>query len=73
MGRLHSSHSTLIERIQKIEKDVQILKREVLKHHQPDRQHSKHSLFGSVKGGDITPKVIEESKKSLFRNLKDIK
>ena len=32
----------------------------------------KPSLFGSVKGGDITAEMIEESRRSLFRNLADV-
>ena len=32
----------------------------------------KTSLFGSVKGGDVTEKMIKESKRNLFRNLNNI-
>ena len=32
----------------------------------------KPSLFGSVRGGDITDEMIRESKKNLFRKLTDI-
>jgi len=32
----------------------------------------KPSLFGSVKSRDITEEMIEESKRSLFRNLADV-
>ena len=73
MGRIHSNPLTLLKRIQKIEKDVQLLKREILNQHQPNRKPSKNSLFGSVKGGDITSEMVEEGKRSLFRDLKDHK
>ena len=32
----------------------------------------KPSLFGSVRGGDVTDEMINESKKNLFRKLTDI-
>jgi len=66
---------TLLRRVDRLEQELKQLKRELM--HQllagrVSRPGVKASLFGRVKAGDVTEQVIEESKKSLFRHLKDL-
>ena len=37
--------------------------------HLEEKPKQKTSLFGSVRGGDITEEMIDEAKKDLFREL----
>jgi hypothetical protein len=37
------------------------------------KQKQKPSLFGSVRGGDVTDEMIDVAKKDLFRELEEIK
>ena len=57
-----------------LERELIRLKRDIL-HGLTARKKSKKikpSLFGSVRGGDVTDEMINESKKNLFRKLTDI-
>ncbi len=40
--------------------------------HLEEEPKQKPSLFGSVRGGDITDEMIETAKKNLFRELGDV-
>lgn len=65
----------VLKQIDILELELIKLKRDVLhglvvKEERPKKM--KASLFGSVKGGDVTEEMIEESKHNLFRNLVDI-
>ena len=48
------------------------MKRDIIKGIEPSEEKKRISLFGSVRGGDITEEMIDEAKRSLFRNLEDI-
>ena len=69
-----NSVSTVMKQIDYLELELSRLKR-VLLHNLPAAEKlrkMKPSLFGSVKGGDITDSMVEESKTRLFRKLSDI-
>jgi len=61
-----------LERIENTQRQLDLLKRELMRGIQPTRMRVKSSLYGSVKGGDITEEMIEEARRSLFRELGDI-
>ena len=60
-----------LKKIDNSQRQLELLKRELMRSIQPTKM-KKPSLFGSVKGGDITEEMIEEAKRSLFRDLRDI-
>jgi hypothetical protein len=60
----------LLEKISKIPRELELVKRDLLKSVPKRRKIA--SLYGAVKGADITEEMIEEAKKSLFRELKDL-
>ena len=62
----------ILERVSDIERALELLKRDIMKGIEPSEEKRKISLFGSVKGGDITEGMIDEAKRSLFRDLEDI-
>mgnify|MGYP001566864685 CR=1 FL=1 len=68
------NNAMVLKQIDVLEQELIKLKKEVLHglavKEKPKR--IKPSLFGRVKGGDVTEELIEESKQSLFRNLKNI-
>jgi hypothetical protein len=62
---------TFLKKLNTLDREIEQMKREWLltgKHVIEPRS----SLYGSVKGGDITEEMIDEAKKSLFRTLKDL-
>jgi len=59
-------------RIDSMEKELEFLKRDFFHVLKPSKKKVKPSLFGSVKGGDISEETIEQAKQSLFRKLEDI-
>jgi hypothetical protein len=64
----------VLKQIDILERELVRLKRDIL-HSLVVRKKPKKlkpSLFGSVRGGDVTEEMIEESKYKLFRNLVDI-
>ena len=60
-----------LKKIDDTQRQLELLKRELMKSIQPTKV-KKPSLFGSVKGGEVTEEMIEEAKRSLFRELRDI-
>jgi len=65
-----SQAEALLEKISQIQRELELLKRDVLK---SATLHGKIvSLYGAVKGADVTDKMITKAKKSLFRELKDL-
>ena len=63
-----------LKHIDVLERELIRLKRDIL-HGLTVRKKSKKlkpSLFGSVRGGEVTEEMIDESKKNLFRKLADI-
>jgi len=69
-----SSAALVLKKIDGIERDLAKLKRDVIHSFiiKENPKKAKQTLFGSIKGGDITEKMIEESQRSLFRDLKDL-
>jgi len=64
----------VLKKVDSLERELARLKRDIL-HGLVFRKRSKKlkpSLFGSIRGGDITEEMIEESKHQLFRNLTDV-
>lgn len=60
----------VLKRIGDLEREIEYIRRDLL--HFEEKPKQKLSLFGSVRGGDISNEMIEESKKDLFRELKDV-
>jgi len=58
----------ILKRIGDLEREIEYIKRDLM-HLEPKQ---KPSLFGSVRGGDITDEMIETAKKNLFRKLGDV-
>jgi len=61
----------VLKQIDVLEKELIKLKKDII-HSAAIKvkpKKKKLSLYGSVKGGDITDSMIEESKKNLFRPL----
>jgi len=71
-NRLNSSE--VLRQIDNLTLDLIKLKKNVLRNLKAEvkTKKSKPSLFGSVSGNDISEEIIEESKKNLFRELKDM-
>jgi len=69
-----SSTKIVLKQVDILERELVRLKRDILHNliAQPRETGSKLSLFGSVKGGDVTDEMIEDSKRNLFRKLEDI-
>ena len=59
----------ILERVSDMERTLEFLKRDIIKGFEPSEEKTKISLFGSVKAGDITEEMIDEAKRSLFRDL----
>ena len=66
-----SRDTAVLDKIDGMERDLAKLKRDVIHDLVVIRTQRKvkPSLFGSVKGGDVTEKMIQESKQNLFRNM----
>ena len=62
----------ILERVGNIERALEFLKRDIIKGIEPKKKEAITSLYGSVKGGDITEEMIDEAKRALFRDLEDI-
>jgi hypothetical protein len=68
------SSAMVLKQIDILERELIKLKRDIL-HGLVAKEKPKKlkpSLFGSVKGGDVTDELIEQSKQNLFRNLTNI-
>ena len=68
------STKMILKHIDVLERELVSLKRDIFRSSMVGEQPKKPktSLFGSVRGGDVTEEIIDESKRSLFRNLGDI-
>jgi hypothetical protein len=66
--------NTILKHIDILQQELARLKKDIIHSLSGTKKQweKKPSLFGSVKGGDITEEMIEESKGSLFRNLTDL-
>jgi hypothetical protein len=70
-----AQEESLLQRIDRIAYELEHLKRDVLQRlgtHSTAHPTNQPSLFGCVFGGDITDEMIEEAKKHLFREPKDL-
>jgi len=62
----------ILARVGNIERTLEFLKRDIIKGIEPYEKEASTSLYGSVRGGDITEEMIDEAKRALFRDLEDI-
>lgn len=62
----------VLKRIGYLEREIEYIKRDLMHLRLEEKPKQKPSLFGSVRGGDVTEEMIEEAKKDLFRELEDI-
>lgn len=60
----------VLKRVEHLRRELEDLKRELV--HLAETPKPKSSLFGSVPAEDITEEMIEEAKKSLFRELEEL-
>jgi hypothetical protein len=69
-----SSAGLVLRKLDGIERELAKLRRDIIHSlvGKKDPNRTKPSLFGSVRGGDVTEKMIMESQRSLFRDLKDL-
>ncbi|MFH0813482.1 MAG: hypothetical protein V2A69_11695 [Pseudomonadota bacterium] len=69
-----SSNTVVLKKIDGIERELAKLKRDVIHNlvASGTLRKMKPSLFGSVRGGDVTEKMIQESKHNLFRKLNNL-
>jgi len=70
-----TDQATLLKRVGALERELERLKRDLLHglvSSRPQAIAPRPSLFGSVRGGDVTEEMIEEAKESLFRDLRDL-
>jgi hypothetical protein len=65
----------LLGRVRRLEAELEHLRRDLLHRLTPATGPSGAalpSLFGKLRGGDVTEDMVEEAKRGLFRNLTDI-
>ena len=64
----------LLLRVHRMEQELEQLKRALLQQLPalPVDSANKPSLFGCVRGGDVTEEIVAEAKRSLLRDLKDL-
>ncbi len=62
----------ILERVDDIEKTLEFLKRDIIKGIELFEKEARISLYGSVKGGDITEEMIDGAKRTLFRDLEGV-
>jgi hypothetical protein len=69
-----SNNTVVLKKIDGIERELAKLKRDVIHNlvASGTLRKMKPSLFGSVRGGDVTEKMIQESKHNLFRKLNNL-
>ena len=72
MGKTLLDTERFLKRIDAMQRQLELLKRELVRNIQPAKRKVKVSLYGSVKGGDVTEEMVEEAKRSLFRELRDL-
>jgi hypothetical protein len=61
-----------LQRLNHLSREVEKLKREWLLSEERRVITPRPSLYGSVRGDDVTEGMIEDAKKSLFRDLEDL-
>lgn len=70
----NAQEETLLYRVHRLERELEQLKRALLQQLAAPPAHAtgKPSLFGCVRGGDVTEEMIEEAEQSVFRTLEDL-
>ncbi len=71
-----TDQTSLLKRVDALERELERLKRDILHNLislRPQVVAPRPSLFGSVRGGDVTEEMIEKAKGSLFRDLRDLR
>jgi len=65
---------TLLQRVGTLAREIECLRRDLLRSRITEFQvrQPKPTLFGSVRGGDVTEEMIQEAKRALFRPLEDL-
>ena len=61
---------SILRRVESLEQEIGYIKRDLL--HIESESREKPSLFGSIRGGDITDEMVEEVKKDLFREFENV-
>ena len=64
--------SDILKRINQIQRSLDLLRRDLIKEIKLPEKGKRISLFGSVKGGNVTEEMVEEAKHHLFREIEDI-
>jgi hypothetical protein len=69
-----SNNTAVLKKIDGIKLEIAKLKRDVIHNFVASGtlRRMKPSLFGSVRSGDVTEKMIQESKCNLFRKLNNL-
>ena len=65
----------LLGRVRRLETELEHLRRDLLHRLGPAANPSTTvlaSLFGKLRGGDVTEDMVEEAKRGLFRNMTDV-
>ena len=56
----------VLKRVRDLEREIEYIKRDLMHLHLEEKPKQKPSLFGCVRGRDITEEMIEKAKKDLF-------
>jgi ribosomal protein L9 len=67
---MDSDSKNFLKKLGEIQRELEYMKRDLI--HIEEKSAKKASLFGSVKGEDISDEMIEKAKKELFRETEDI-
>ncbi|MEN4018730.1 MAG: hypothetical protein PQ975_05900 [Methanobacterium sp.] len=67
---MDSDFKNFLKKLGEIQRELEYMKRDLI--HIEEKSAKKASLFGSVKGEDISDEMIEKAKKELFRETEDI-
>lgn len=57
-----------LEQVASLEREIEQVKRDLLRSLPREPEEDVASLYGSVQGGEITEEMIDEAKRSLFRS-----
>ena len=60
----------ILKRIEDLQRELEYVRRDLM--HLEKNLKEKTSLFGTIRGGDITDEMIKEAKKDLFIELEGI-
>lgn len=66
---METKTTEVLKRIGDLEREIEYIKRDLL--HLEEKPKRKPSLFGSVRGGDVTDEMIEKAKVDLFREERE--